>query len=110
MKPGTPLAALEPYRGLFDIVLVMTVDPGFGGQKFLPEMLPKIRELRRLCRSKGLDPWIEVDGGQNGDNAALAVNAGADAIVAGSSIFGSNDYAAAIARIRNSTSPKAVAS
>jgi ribulose-phosphate 3-epimerase len=73
-------------------------------------MLPKIRELRRLCRSKGLDPWIEVDGGQNGDNATLAVNAGADAIVAGSAIFGSNNYTAAIARIRNSTSPKAVAS
>ena len=58
-------------------------------------------ELRRLCASKGLDPWIEVDGGQNGDNAALAIEAGADAIVAGSAIFGSGDYAAAIARIRN---------
>jgi ribulose-phosphate 3-epimerase len=66
-------------------------------------MLPKIRELRRLCESKGLDPWIEVDGGQNGENAALAIAAGADAIVAGSAIFGSGDYAAAIARIRNST-------
>ena len=107
---GINIAFVEQVLHLCDVVLVMTVDPGFGGQKFLPEMLPKIRELRRLCRSKGLDPWIEVDGGQNGDNAALAVNAGADAIVAGSSIFGSNDYAAAIARIRNSTSPKAVAS
>jgi ribulose-phosphate 3-epimerase len=87
----------------------MTVDPGFSGQKFLPEMLPKIRELRRLCDSKGLDPWIEADGGQNGDNAALAIEAGADAIVAGSAIFGSNDYGAAIARIRNSASRKAVA-
>jgi ribulose-phosphate 3-epimerase len=57
-----------------------------------------------------LDPWIEVDGGQNGDNAALAIEAGADAIVAGSAIFGSNDYAAAIARIRNSTPQRAVAS
>jgi ribulose-phosphate 3-epimerase len=82
---------------------VMTVNPGFGGQKFLPEMLPKIRELRRLCTAKGLDPWIEVDGGQTGENAALAIAAGADAIVAGSAIFGSGDYAAAIARIRNST-------
>ena len=80
----------------------MTVNPGFGGQKFLPETLPKIQELRRLCEAKGLDPWIEVDGGQNCDNAALAIEAGADAIVAGSAIFGSNDYAAAIARIRNS--------
>jgi ribulose-phosphate 3-epimerase len=79
----------------------MTVNPGFGGQSFLPEMLPKIRDLRRLCGSMGLDPWIEVDGGQNGDNAALAVAAGANAIVAGSAIFGSDDYAAVITRIRN---------
>jgi ribulose-phosphate 3-epimerase len=80
----------------------MTVNPGFGGQTFLPEVLPKIQELRRLCASKGLDPWIEVDGGQNGDNAGLAVDAGANAIVAGSAIFGSPNYAAAIGRIRNS--------
>jgi ribulose-phosphate 3-epimerase len=73
-------------------------------------MLPKIRELRRLCKSKGLNPWIEVDGGQNGDNAALAVNAGADAIVAGSAIFSSSDYTAAIARIRNGASRKVLAS
>ena len=72
-------------------------------------MLPKIRELRRLCQSKGLDPWIEVDGGQNGENAALAIEAGSDAIVAGSAIFGSDDYAAAIARIRNSAFPARVA-
>jgi ribulose-phosphate 3-epimerase len=92
----------------------MTVNPGFGGQKFLPETLPKIQELRRLCESKRLAPWIEVDGGQNGDNAALAIEAGADAIVAGSAIFGSDDYAAAFSRIRNSRTranhPKAVAS
>jgi len=72
-------------------------------------MLPKIRELRQLCKSKGLDPWIEVDGGQNSDSATLAVEAGANAIVAGSGIFGSGDYAAAIARIKNGTSRKAVA-
>jgi ribulose-phosphate 3-epimerase len=89
----------------------MTVNPGFGGQAFLPDMLPKIRELRRLCASKQLNPWIEVDGGQNGENAALAVEAGADAIVAGSAIFGSTDYPAAIAQIRNGTRHiKAVAS
>jgi ribulose-phosphate 3-epimerase len=95
------LMIVEPER-FRDVVLVMTVNPGFGGQRFLPEMVPKIRELRRLCQTKGFDPWIEVDGGQNGDNAALAVAAGANAIVAGSAIFGSDDYAAAIARIRNS--------
>jgi ribulose-phosphate 3-epimerase len=86
----------------------MTVNPGFGGQKFLPEMLPKIRELRRLCESKRLAPWIEVDGGEDGENAALAIAAGADAIVAGTAIFGSGDYAAAIARVRNSAFPARV--
>ena len=89
LDPASPIAFVEQVLHLCDVVLVMTVNPGFGGQKFLPEMLPKIRELRRLCESKGLDPWIEVDGGQNGDNAALAIEAGADAIVAGSAIFGS---------------------
>jgi ribulose-phosphate 3-epimerase len=103
LDPASPLVLVEHVLHLCDIVLVMTVNPGFGGQKFLPEMLPKIRSLRRLCTSKGLDPWIEVDGGQNGDNAALAIDAGANAIVAGSAIFGSGDYAAAISRIRNRT-------
>jgi len=81
-------------------VLVMTVNPGFGGQKFLPEVLPKITALRRLCDARGLNPYIEVDGGQNGDNAWRAVEAGADALVAGSAVFGSGDYAGAIARLR----------
>jgi ribulose-phosphate 3-epimerase len=85
---------------LCDIVLVMTVNPGFGGQKFLPEMLPKISDLRRLCESRGLSPWIEVDGGQNGENVREVVAAGADAIVAGSAIFKSPDYAVAISTLR----------
>jgi ribulose-phosphate 3-epimerase len=109
LDPASPIAFVEQVLHLCDVILVMTVNPGFGGQQFLPEMLPKIRELRRLCESKGLTPWIEADGGQNGDNAALAIEAGADAIVAGSAIFGSRDYAAAIARIRNSAASKAVA-
>jgi ribulose-phosphate 3-epimerase len=102
LDPASPIAFVEEVLHLCDIVLVMTVNPGFGGQRFLPEVLPKIRGLRRLCASKGLDPWIEVDGGQNGDNAGLAVEAGADAIVAGSAIFGAADYADAISRIRSS--------
>jgi ribulose-phosphate 3-epimerase len=105
LDPASPIAFVEQVLHLCDVILVMTVNPGFGGQKFLPEMLPKIRDLRRMCASRGLDPWIEVDGGQNGDNAALVVDAGADAIVAGSAIFHSSDYAAAIARLRNSTVP-----
>jgi ribulose-phosphate 3-epimerase len=111
LDPGSPIAFVEQVLHLCDVVLVMTVNPGFGGQKFLPETLPKIRELRQLCESKGLDPWIEVDGGQNAESATLAVEAGADAIVAGSAIFHSDDYVAAIARIRNGAQTmKAVAS
>jgi ribulose-phosphate 3-epimerase len=110
LDPASPIAFVEHVLHLCDIVLVMTVDPGFGGQKFLPEMLPKIRELRRLCQTKGLDPWIEVDGGEDGVHAPLAIAAGANAIVAGSAIFGSSDYGAAIARIRGPTSrAKAIA-
>ena len=104
LDPASPIAFVEHVLHLCDVVLVMTVNPGFGGQKFLPEMLPKIRDLRRMCESRGLNPWIEVDGGQNAENAARAVEAGADAIVAGSAIFGSDDYAAAIAQIRDSVS------
>jgi ribulose-phosphate 3-epimerase len=101
LDPASPIALVEYVLHLCDVILVMTVNPGFGGQKFLPEMLPKIRELRQLCQSRRLDPWIEVDGGENAENATLAVAHGADAIVAGSAIFGSRDYAAAISRIRD---------
>jgi ribulose-phosphate 3-epimerase len=108
LDPASPIAFVEQVLHLCDVVLVMTVNPGFGGQKFLPEVLPKIRELRRLCESKGLAPWIEVDGGQNAENAGLAVAAGANAIVAGSAIFGAKDYAAAIARIRAGGAPNSL--
>jgi ribulose-phosphate 3-epimerase len=100
LDPASPIAFVEQVLHLCDIVLVMTVNPGFGGQKFLTEMLPKIRELRRLCQSKGLDPWIEVDGGEDSEHAPLAIAAGANVIVAGSAIFGSSDYRRAIAAIR----------
>jgi ribulose-phosphate 3-epimerase len=102
LNPASPIAFIEPVLHLCDVILVMTVNPGFSGQQYMPEVLPKIRELRRICTSKGLDPWIEVDGGQNGENAGLALEAGANAIAAGSAIFGSSDYAAAITRIRSS--------
>jgi ribulose-phosphate 3-epimerase len=109
LDPGSPIAFVEQVLHLCDIILVMTVDPGFGGQKFLPETLAKIRELRRLCQSKRLDPWIEVDGGEDAKHAPMAIAAGANAIVAGSAIFGSDDYRVAIARIRGSTSEAKVA-
>ncbi len=105
LNPASPIAFVENVLHLCDVVLVMSVNPGFGGQSFLPEVLPKIRQLRQLCASRGLDPWIEVDGGQNGDNAWQAVAAGADALVAGSAVFGSADYATAIARLRAHAKP-----
>jgi ribulose-phosphate 3-epimerase len=105
IDPGSPIAFVEHVLHLCDVVLVMTVNPGFGGQKFLPEVLPKITALRRLCDARGLNPYIEVDGGQNGDNAWQAVDAGADALVAGSAVFGSGDYARAIARLRAHARP-----
>jgi len=105
IDPGSPIAFVEHVLHLCDVVLVMTVNPGFGGQKFLPEVLPKITALRRLCDTRGLDPYIEVDGGTNGDNAWQAVDAGADALVAGSAVFGSDDYARAIARLRAHVRP-----
>jgi len=105
LDPGSPIAFAEHVLHLCDVVLVMTVNPGFGGQKFLPEVLPKITALRRLCDTRGLNPYIEVDGGQNGDNAWQAVDAGADALVAGSAVFGSDDYARAVARLRAHVRP-----
>jgi ribulose-phosphate 3-epimerase len=105
IDPGSPIAFVENVIHLCDVVLVMTVNPGFGGQSFLPEVLPKITALRRLCDTRGLNPYIEVDGGQNGDNAWQAVDAGADALVAGSAVFGSGDYARAIARLRAHARP-----
>jgi ribulose-phosphate 3-epimerase len=105
LDPASPIDWIEYVLPLCDIILVMTVNPGFGGQKFLPEMLPKIRKLRELCDARGLDPVIEVDGGQNCANAGQAIAAGANAIVAGSAIFGAKDYAAAIAAIRSGECP-----
>jgi len=102
LNPATPLAMIEYVLHLCEIVLIMTVNPGFGGQQFLPEMLSKVRALRRLCDERGLDPVIEVDGGLGGDNAWRVVEAGANAIVAGSHIFHALDYRAAIESIRNS--------
>jgi len=102
LNPATPLAMIEYVLHLCEIVLIMTVNPGFGGQQFLPEMLPKVRALRRLCDERDLDPVIEVDGGLGGDNAWRVIEAGANAIVAGSHIFHAPDYRAAIKSIRNS--------
>jgi ribulose-phosphate 3-epimerase len=105
LNPATPLSQIEYVLPLCGVVLIMTVNPGFGGQRFLPEMLPKIRALRRMCDERGLDPVIEVDGGLSGENAWQVRDAGANAIVAGSAVFHAPDYARAIAAIRQSTPP-----
>jgi ribulose-phosphate 3-epimerase len=110
LDPATPPEQVEYVLHLCDVILVMTVNPGFGGQTFLPEMLPKIRRLRAICTERGLQPLIEVDGGENTTTAAQAATAGATAIVAGSAIFGANDYAKAIADIRASATAAAVTS
>jgi ribulose-phosphate 3-epimerase len=105
LDPATPTQMIEYVLPLCDVVLVMTVNPGFGGQVFLPDMLPKIRKLKAMCEVRGLNPVIEVDGGQNGESAGEAVAAGATAIVAGSAIFGRPDYAEAITALRRGCRP-----
>ena len=102
LDPATSPEFIDYVLHLCDVILVMTVNPGFGGQGFLPEMLPKIRRLRTMCAERGLQPIIEVDGGENPMTAGDTAAAGATAIVAGSAIFGTADYAAAIAGIRAS--------
>ncbi len=98
LNPATPAAAIEHVLDRLDLVLVMTVNPGFGGQAFIPAMLEKIRQVKAL--TAGRDIRIEVDGGINAATAAEVTRAGADVLVAGSAIFGKPDYAAAIASLR----------
>jgi len=102
LDPASPVETIEYVLQLCDIVMVMTVNPGAGGQSFLPEMLPKIRRLRTLCDARGLAPVIEVDGGLDRDTTKLATAAGATAIAAGSAIFHAANYAAAITGLRGS--------
>lgn len=90
IKPETPASAVEPYLKLVDMVLVMTVKPGFGGQKLMPECLDKVREIRSMVDGLGLRTDIEVDGGIRIDNVHLALEAGANVIVSGSAVFKDN--------------------
>lgn len=98
--PATPAEALEEVLDLVDVILVMTVNPGFGGQKFLTSQLGKIRTLRRMAEATGRDIRIGVDGGVDIRTAALATEAGADMLVAGTSVYGQPDYERAIADLR----------
>ena len=99
-NPATPLHHLDHVLDKLDLVLIMSVNPGFGGQKFLPEALNKLRAVRKRIDATGKDIWLEIDGGVKGDNIAESARAGADTFVAGSAIFGSKDYRSTIAHLR----------
>lgn len=106
LNPGTPLSLIEHVLPLCDLILIMSVNPGFGGQSFIAEMVDKVASLRKMCDERGLDPWIEVDGGLKPNNTWQVLEAGANAIVAGSAVFKAPDYAEAIEGIRNSKRPQ----
>jgi ribulose-phosphate 3-epimerase len=100
LNPATPVSYLDHTLEKLDLVLLMSVNPGFGGQQFIASVLPKIAEVRRRISATGKPIWLEVDGGVKADNIADIARAGADTFVAGSAIFGAKDYAAAIAQMR----------
>lgn len=102
VNPHTPIDSLRDILGDVDIVLLMSVNPGFGGQSFIPHTLHKIRELRRWIDDNKLDVKIEIDGGVTLENAARITEAGADVLVAGNTVFGSKDPKATIARLKQS--------
>ena len=101
LNPATPVSWLDHTLEKLDVVLLMSVNPGFGGQQFIASVLPKIAEVRRRIAASGRPIWLEVDGGIKGDNIAQVAKAGADTFVAGSAIFGSKDYAATIKDMRS---------
>lgn len=101
LKPATGAETVLPWLDRLDMVLVMTVEPGFGGQKFVADMLPKIETLRGWIEERGLSCALECDGGIDAHTAPLVKSAGCDVLVAGSAVFGRDDRAAAIAAIRN---------
>ena len=100
LKPGTPFSMLEPFLAEVDLVLVMTVEPGFGGQPFMPEMLAKVRSAREAREARGLSYRIEVDGGIGTATASTSIASGADTLVAGTSVFVAKDMAAAMRALR----------
>ncbi len=100
IKPNTPAEAVFPYLPLCDMILVMSVEPGFGGQKFMPSALPKLQVLKAEIARQGVDCLLEIDGGINLENASEAAAAGADVLVAGSAVFGAQDVAATVAAFK----------
>ena len=101
VKPKTPVEDVYPYLEYCDMVLVMTVEPGYGGQKLIPETIEKVRKLKAEIEKRGLNVEIQVDGGVNSENAPVLAEAGATILVAGSSVFGAEDRSAAINALRS---------
>ena len=99
-NPATPLSWLDYTLDKLDLVLIMSVNPGFGGQKFIPAALDKLRAVRERIQNSGREVWLEIDGGVKIDNIAEIARAGADTFVAGSAIFGTKDYKATVAAMR----------
>lgn len=102
VKPGTPISEIAGLVPVVDMILVMTVEPGFGGQSFMADMLPKVREARRLADSSDVDVWIQVDGGIGPDSIEQCAAAGADVFVAGSAVYRSPDPAVMVEQLRAS--------
>jgi ribulose-phosphate 3-epimerase len=100
LNPSTPLSAIEEVLSDVEMVLLMSVNPGFGGQSFIPQTMDKIRRLRAMISGRGLNVDIEIDGGVNASNAKAIIEAGATVLVAGSAVFGAKDYRAAISALR----------
>jgi len=109
LNPATSLSEIEYVLDVCDLVLIMSVNPGFGGQKFIESQVTKIKELKRMCNEKGVNPWIEVDGGVTPENAYKVIEAGANAIVAGSAVFKAKSYKDAIKGIKVSKRAEAMA-
>lgn len=101
LRPATPIEPYEELLGELDMILIMTVEPGFGGQKFLDLTLPKIRRTRELIAKHGLDLWVQVDGGVGPDTIARCAQAGADVFVAGSAVFSADDPDAMVNSLRD---------
>ena len=101
IKPNTPASAVFPYLDKIDLVLVMTVEPGFGGQSFMADMLPKVKEIKDECKRRGIDMLIEADGGIGDATIEQAANAGIDVCVAGTAVFKADNAAEAIAKLQS---------
>lgn len=106
LRPKTPVERIFPLLGLVDLALVMTVEPGFGGQKFLPASLEKVRALRREISRRNLKVWLQVDGGINLETGPEAAKAGADSLVAGSSVYGAVNPARALKKLKQAVNRK----